>query len=69
MAVKPKKKWQVAVIAKLAVMGITQRELAERIGKNYELIRQVMCQDNMPSIRKRICDYLGLDLERLLEDE
>lgn len=69
MPVKPKKRWQVAVKMKMAIMGITQKELAERVGQDYDLVRQVMCQDNMPRVRKAICDYLGLDLERLLKDE
>ena len=69
MPIKPKKKWQVAVKMKMATMGITQKELAERTGQDYDLVRQVMCQDNMPRVRKSICDYLGLDLERLLKDE
>lgn len=69
MAKKPKKKWQIAAIGKLQAMGIGYGELAERIEDSYNNVNQVMCKDNMPGIRKKICDYLGLDLERLLEDE
>ena len=66
---KPKKKWQVAVIANLQTMGFSYSDLAERIGESYNNVNQVMCKDNMPGIRKKICDYLGLDLERLVKDE
>lgn len=66
---KPKKKWQVAVIANLQTMGFSYSDLAERIGESYNNVNQVMCKDNMPGIRKKICDYLELDLERLMEDE
>jgi hypothetical protein len=69
MARKHKKKWQIAVIGKLQAMGISYGELADRIGNTYNNVNQVMCKDNMPNIRKQICGYLGLDLERLLKDE
>ena len=66
---KPKTRWQIAVIGKMHEEGITYAALAERIGETYNNVNQVMCKDNMPAIRKKICDYYGLDLEELLDDE
>lgn len=69
MSRKPKKLWQVAVITKLHASGMSYAELAGRINESYDCVRQVMCKDNMPGLRKKICDYLNIDLERLMEDE
>lgn len=66
---KPRKKWVVAVVAALAERGLTIKELADNVNRRYDVVRQVLYKDNMPAVRKEICDYLGLDLERLMEDE
>lgn len=63
MAKKPKTKWQIAVRSKLELMGIGYQELADRIDEKEGSIRQVMCKDNMPILRDKICKYLGVDLE------
>lgn len=60
MAKKPKKKWQIEVRAKLDNMGIGYRELAERINAKEGSVRQVMCKDNQPILREKICEYLGI---------
>lgn len=61
MAKKPKKQWQIDVRAKLDSMGIGYMELAERIDANEGSVRQVMCKDNQPILRKKICEYLGIE--------
>ena len=66
---KPRKKWVVAVVAALAERGLTIKELADNVHRRYDVVRQVLYKDNMPAVRKEICDYLELDLERLMEDE
>ncbi|WP_425755130.1 hypothetical protein ACPW7J_09670 [Ihubacter sp. rT4E-8] len=63
MAKKPKTKWQINVRSKLEFMGIGYQELADRMGEREGSIRQVMCQDNMPRLRDKICNYLGVELE------
>lgn len=60
MAKKPKAKWQIAVRVKLDEMGIGYRELSERMGENEGSIRQVMCKDNQPILKRKICDYLNI---------
>ena len=60
MAKKPKAKWQIAVRAKLEEMGIGYKELAGRMGENEGSIRQVMCKDNQPMLRGKICNYLNI---------
>lgn len=60
MAKKPKAKWQIAVRVKLDEMGIGYRELSERMGENEGSIRQVMCKDNQPILKQKICDYLNI---------
>lgn len=60
MAKKPKARWQIEVRAKLDEMGIGYKELAERTGENEGSIRQVMCKDNQPILRKKICNYLNI---------
>lgn len=60
MAKKPKKEWQIAVRAKLDSMGIGYQELANRIGEKEPCIRQVMCKDNQPILREKICKYLDV---------
>lgn len=63
MAKKPKKPWQIAVRAKLELLGIGYKELAERIGENPESIRQLMSKDNMPRLRGKVCDYLNIKID------
>lgn len=60
MAKKPKAKWQIAVRVKLEEMGIGYKELSERMGENEGSIRQVMCKDNQPILKRKICDYLNI---------
>lgn len=63
MAKKPKAKWQIAVRAKLEEMGIGYRELANRMGENEGSVRQVMCKDNQPILKRKICKYLNIKEE------
>ena len=63
MAKKPKKAWQIAVRSKLDLMGIGYLELAERINEKEPCIRQVMCKDNQPNLREKICKYLEIEQE------
>lgn len=63
MAKKPKARWQIAVRSKLEEMGIGYRELADRMGENEGSIRQVMCKDNQPILRGKICKYLNIKEE------
>ena len=60
MAKKPKAKWQIAVRTKLDEMGIGYKELAQRMGENEGSLRQVMCKDNQPILKRKICDYLNI---------
>lgn len=60
MAKKPKAKWQIAVRAKLEEMGIGYKELASRMGENEGSIRQVMCKNNQPILKEKICNYLNI---------
>ena len=61
MAKKPKKEWQIAVRAKLDSMGIGYNELADRISESRQCVRQVMCKDNQPKLKEKICQYLNVD--------
>lgn len=63
MAKKPKARWQIAVRSKLEEMGIGYRELADRMGENEGCVRQVMCKDNQPILRGKICNYLNIKEE------
>ena len=58
---KPRKPWQVAVRAKMFELGIGYRELAEAVGTTYDSVRQVVTKDVSPGIKKRICEYLGVE--------
>lgn len=60
MAKKPKAKWQIAVRAKLEEMGIGYKELADRMRENEGSVRQVMCKDNQPILKEKICNYLNI---------
>ena len=57
---KPKKPWQAKSKCQMEIMGITTADLAERIGESYFNVNQVMCKDNMPNVRRKICEYLGV---------
>lgn len=57
---KPKAKWQAYARAELEIRGMTYNELAKELGETYININQVMCKDNMPNVKKKICDYLGI---------
>jgi len=60
MAKKPKAKWQIAVRTKLDEMGIGYKELAQRIGENEGSVRQAMCKNTYPILKRKICDYLNI---------
>ena len=60
MAKKPKKQWQIDVRMRLDQMGIGYKELADRMGENEGSIRQLMCKDNQPILKKKVCEYLGV---------
>ena len=57
---KPKAKWQAYARAELEIRGWTCEDLALAIGKSYELTRKAMCDNSMPSVRKQICECLGI---------
>ena len=57
---KPKAKWQAYARAELEIRGWTSEDLAKAIGISYFTVNQVMCKDNMPNVKKKICDYLGI---------
>ena len=57
---KPKAKWQAYASAELEIRGMTYNELANALGETYININQVMCKDNMPNVKKKICEYLGI---------
>jgi hypothetical protein len=63
LAKKPKENWQIEVRAKLDSMGIGYRELSEFMNENEGSIRQVMCKDNQPILRSKICNYLNIEIE------
>lgn len=63
MAKKPKTEWQIAVKAKMDATGLTYAELSKLIDVDDAIIRQVMCKDNMPRVKAKICEYLGIELE------
>lgn len=65
MAKKPKKEWQIAVRAKLDIMGIGYQELADRIGEKEGCVRQVMCKDNQPILKEKICRYLDVEIKEV----
>ena len=58
---KPKAKWQAYARAELEIRGWTSEDLAKAIGKSYEVTRKAMCDDSMPNVRKKICEYLGIE--------
>ena len=57
---KPKAKWQAYARAELEIRGWTSEDLAKASGISYFTVNQVMCKDNMPNVKKKICDYLGI---------
>ena len=57
---KPKAKWQAYARAELEIRGWTSEDLAKAIGISYFTVNQVMCKDNMPNVKKKICEYLGI---------
>lgn len=61
MAKKPKEKWQIEVRAKLDTLGVTYSELAHELDLKEGTVRQVMCKDNMPRVKSKICEYLGVE--------
>lgn len=61
MAKKPKAQWQIKARSKLDEMGIGYRELSEMIGATEGTVRQAMCKDVAPGVRKRICEKLEID--------
>lgn len=62
MAKKPKEKWQIEVKAKLDALGVTYSELAQELELNEGSVRQVMCKDNMPGVKAKVCGYLGIEI-------
>lgn len=64
MAKKPKEEWQTEVRKKLDIMGIGYKELAERIGLKEGSVRQAMCKNNCPGIKKKICDYFKIKTDK-----
>ena len=60
---KPKKEWQVAVKSKCDFMGISYKELAERVGVNAGTLKQAMAKDNVPGVRAKVCEYLGIKIQ------
>lgn len=60
MAKKPKEEWQIAVRGELDKKGIGYKELAEEMGESEGCIRQVMCKDNQPILRDKICKHLNI---------
>lgn len=60
MAKKPKEEWQIEVRRKLEAMGIGYKELAERLGLNDGTVRQAMCKNTCPGIKKQICNYFNI---------
>lgn len=63
MAKRPKTRWQIDMRTKLDQMGIGCKELADRAGLNAGSVRQAMCKDGLPGVKKRISEYLGIDSE------
>lgn len=63
MSKKPKQQWQIEVRTKLEELGIGYQELADRAGLNEGSVRQAMCKDVAPGIKRKICDYLGISLD------
>ena len=57
---KPKAKWQAYARAELEIRGWTSADLAKAIGMSYFTVNQAMCKDNMPNVKKKICEYLGI---------
>ena len=57
---KPKAKWQAYARAELEIRGWTSEDLAKAIGISYLTVNQVMCKDNMPNVKNKICEYLGI---------
>ena len=53
---KPKAKWQAYARAELEIRGWTSEDLAKAIGISYFTVNQVMCKDNMPNVKKKICE-------------
>lgn len=60
---KIRKPWQVAVRSRMFELGIGYRELAEAVGASYDTVRQVVTKDVSPGIKKRICEYLKVEVE------
>ena len=62
MPKRPKEKWQIEVRTALDERGITYKDLADIVGASESSIRQVMCKDNMPGVKSKMCHYLGVEI-------
>lgn len=58
---KPMPEWVGEVKKKMALIGITQKELADAVGLSYGYIRMILSgrMEHDPA-RKAICEYLNI---------
>ena len=58
----PKKDWQIQIRSILDKRGMTLADLAEEMGESPLMVRKVMgCSQNLPTLSRKVCDYLGVE--------